>query len=98
MQPYYDRKGITVYHGDCLEVLPTLEAGSVDCVFTDPPYGHNNNNGDLISQREEALGSEKPEGATARPILNDGEEANEIYRTALPMLHRVLNNGCCCCC
>lgn len=29
----------TLYLGDCLEVLPTLEAGSVDCVVTDPPYG-----------------------------------------------------------
>lgn len=25
--------------GDCLEVLPTLEAGSVDLCLTDPPYG-----------------------------------------------------------
>lgn len=25
-------------HGDCLEVLPTLEAGSVDAVITDPPF------------------------------------------------------------
>jgi site-specific DNA-methyltransferase (adenine-specific) len=25
--------------GDCLEVLPTLEAGSVDLVLADPPYG-----------------------------------------------------------
>jgi DNA modification methylase len=25
--------------GDCLEILPTLEAGSVDAVITDPPYG-----------------------------------------------------------
>jgi len=25
--------------GDCLEVIPTLEAESVDCVITDPPYG-----------------------------------------------------------
>ena len=25
--------------GDCLEVLPALEAGSVDAVITDPPYG-----------------------------------------------------------
>lgn len=28
----------TLYRGDCLEVLPTLEAGSVDAVITDPPY------------------------------------------------------------
>lgn len=28
-----------LYHGDCLEILPTLEAGSIDAVVTDPPYG-----------------------------------------------------------
>lgn len=28
-----------LYRGDCLEVLPTLEAESVDAVVTDPPYG-----------------------------------------------------------
>ena len=27
----------TLYHGDCLEILPTLE--KVDAVITDPPYG-----------------------------------------------------------
>ena len=37
MQPYYERDGITIYHGDCREVLPTLEP--VDLVLTDPPYG-----------------------------------------------------------
>ena len=30
---------VTLYHGDCLAILPTLEAGSVDAVITDPPYG-----------------------------------------------------------
>ncbi len=25
-------------HGDCVEVLPTLDSASVDCVITDPPY------------------------------------------------------------
>jgi len=30
---------IELYHGDCLEILPTLEAGSVDAVITDLPYG-----------------------------------------------------------
>jgi hypothetical protein len=24
--------------GDCLDVLPTLDAGSIDCIITDPPY------------------------------------------------------------
>lgn len=25
--------------GDCLDIMPTLEAGSVDAIITDPPYG-----------------------------------------------------------
>ena len=29
---------VTLYQGDCLEVLKTLDAGSVDAVVTDPPY------------------------------------------------------------
>jgi len=32
----------TVHHGDCLEFLRTLPAGSVDAVVTDPPYGLGN--------------------------------------------------------
>jgi len=26
-------------HGDCLDYMRTLDAGAVDCVLTDPPYG-----------------------------------------------------------
>jgi site-specific DNA-methyltransferase (adenine-specific) len=29
----------TLHHGDCLEIMPTLDAGSVDAVICDPPYG-----------------------------------------------------------
>ena len=39
MKPYYQHQGITIYHGDCKEILPTL--GKVDLVLTDPPYGVN---------------------------------------------------------
>lgn len=35
--PYYDVDGITIYHGDCREILPHLPM--VDLVLTDPPYG-----------------------------------------------------------
>ena len=34
---------VKLYQGDCLEILPTLEAGSVDAVITDPPYPNFNN-------------------------------------------------------
>lgn len=40
MQPYYDHDGVTIYHGDCREVLPSVWFG-VDAVITDPPYGIN---------------------------------------------------------
>jgi adenine-specific DNA-methyltransferase len=30
---------VRVIHGDCLAVFPTLEAGSVDAIVTDPPFG-----------------------------------------------------------
>ena len=29
----------TLHHGDCLDIMPTIEAGSVDMVLADPPYG-----------------------------------------------------------
>ena len=37
MSPYYNHEGITIYHGDCRDVLPTLD--SADLLVTDPPYG-----------------------------------------------------------
>ncbi len=37
MVPYYDHAGITIYHGDCREILPTLP--KCDLLLTDPPYG-----------------------------------------------------------
>jgi DNA modification methylase len=39
MKPYYEHNGITIYHADCREVLPSLVLSAVDAVVTDPPYG-----------------------------------------------------------
>ena len=36
---FYERDGITIYHGDARDILPTILPGSVDLVLTDPPYG-----------------------------------------------------------
>jgi DNA modification methylase len=37
----YDRDGITIWEGDCAEVLPTIDPASVGLLLTDPPYGIN---------------------------------------------------------
>lgn len=36
MKPYYEADGIVIYHGDALDILPSLPL--VDLVVTDPPY------------------------------------------------------------
>ncbi len=36
MKPYYQDDHATIYHGDCLEIVPTL--GQVDAIIADPPY------------------------------------------------------------
>ncbi|HOV50985.1 MAG TPA: DNA methyltransferase [Candidatus Cryosericum sp.] len=35
---YYEEQGVTLYHGDCLELLPFFPAEHFDMVFADPPY------------------------------------------------------------
>ena len=37
MNPYYQDSAVTIYHGDCREIVPTL--GRFDLLLTDPPYG-----------------------------------------------------------
>ena len=54
MKPYYDHKGITIYHGDCFEIM--LELEPVDLVIVDPPYGIN-----------EAAGKNKSRGKLCKP-------------------------------
>ncbi len=38
MKPYYQKHGVTIYHGDCLTVLQSLDPLEANAVLTDPPY------------------------------------------------------------
>ena len=98
VKPYYldEQSGIAIFCADCREILPLLPDKSVDLVLPAPPYGHNNNDGDLIHNREKALGRGEP--GPARPIPSDGPEANELVRFLFAQADRLLDKGCCCCC
>ena len=79
--------------GDCLEVIKTLPAASVDMIWTDPPYGHSNHDGDLNSRLNDHRMIE------SKPIAND--DADGMRRVLDGMLSeavRVLSPDCCCCC
>ena len=39
MKPYYREENITIYNGDCLEVMKKLPDKSIDLLLTDIPYG-----------------------------------------------------------
>ncbi len=69
MNPYYEHAGITIYHGDCREVLPTLP--KVDLVLTDPPYG--------ISYKHGARSGGSRLGFDGHSIAGDSERFDPIY-------------------
>lgn len=39
MAPYYTDSAVTIYHGDCREILPSIR--DIDLIFTSPPYNVN---------------------------------------------------------
>lgn len=62
-KPYYDHGGITIYHGDCREILPLL--GRFDLLLTDPPYG--TGHGKRYASAGRAGAHRAGRGCTARP-------------------------------
>lgn len=81
--------------GDALALLDSQELqGKIDMIFTDPPYGHNNNDaGDLISRRESALGGKRVT-VEERPILKDDLlSARRLFKRLVRSSQQVLKPG-----
>lgn len=52
MRPYFEENGIVIYHGNCREIMATLER--VDVVITDPPYADRTHKGALTNKLDNA--------------------------------------------
>lgn len=37
-EPYFETTGVTLWHGDCIDVMRTLPDASAQCAVTSPPY------------------------------------------------------------
>lgn len=86
-----------VYVGNSLELLRAIPDGSVPMIWTDPPYGHANQDGDLAAARVGVKGARQ---ADAAPIVNDRPEDYEpLIRGFLAESARIMRpDSCCCCC
>lgn len=83
MKPYYQDSAVTIYHGDCREVVPQL--GQFDLLLTDPPYGINVNTDNSRFSGGTAgnmgkRGNGPGTGAGAK-IVNDEKEFNPSFLT-----------------
>jgi len=61
---------VTLYRGDCLEILHTPPTGSVDAVITDPPYGILADTGSAATRRS---GRNQDDGRMAWDITPSGD-------------------------
>ena len=87
MKPYYEQDGITIYHGDCREILPTLTA---DVLITDPPYGV----GLKVKRHRNSQGGGAREVGRASVIYaDDPGEIEVLLAEAIPMAIDACDRG-----
>lgn len=77
---------VTLYEGDCLDILPALPERSVDIIFADPPY--NLSNGGITCQAGKMVSVNKGEWDKSNGIEDDYKFAVEW----LTACRRVLKN------
>jgi site-specific DNA-methyltransferase (adenine-specific) len=83
--PYYEQDGIVIYHGDCRDVLPSLDLGHIDCMVTDPPYG-------VLLKGKRAKFSD-PKRSTIRPgVYSFDDTPDYLTEVVVPTISHLIDN------
>ena len=69
LSPYYEREGAALYCTDCLTLLKSMPASSVDMIFADPPY--NLSNGGFTCQGGKRVSVDKGEWDASNGFADD---------------------------
>lgn len=86
MKPYYEEDGITIFCGDCREILPQLP--KVDAVITDPPYGVLVP-GDLFSRKRDDRGGDH--GLVRKPYHGYVDTYENFVNQIVPRLNESID-------
>lgn len=84
---FYKNDKVTLFEGDCLEILPTLPERSVDMIFADPPY--NLSNGGITCHAGRMVSVNKGEWDKSNGI----EQDHEFTLSWLTACRRVLKDN-----
>jgi len=82
---------ITLWQGDCLELMKNIESDSIDCVINDPPYkttsrGNSGGTSGMLKDKDFIKGN----GGFKHNNLNFEEVFNELYRIMKDKAHGYL--------
>jgi len=92
MNPYYEADGITIYHGDCRDVMATFDDAAADIVVTSPPYnmGHTpGGNGRGMYKHTTQKASRFGDGYEGVSDAMPPDEYNDFLRSTLAEMWRV---------
>jgi site-specific DNA-methyltransferase (adenine-specific) len=96
MTPYYEDDAVTIYHGDCREILPELADNLVDLVITSPPYNMGltpGGNGRGMYGHTTSKGKRFHDGYENTADNTEPDEYDALHRELLVEMWRVARFG-----